>query len=357
VPGPIAARLAAQGLRDRADRSPEEVVGRLLAVQGQDPRGFRLAVRARSLGLSAGDVDAALDAGRLVVGWLNRGTLHLVRSEDYWDLFRLTTPQLATANRRRLSQEGVDPAAAERGVALVEESLAAGPTSRAELRDRLFEAGVPVAGQALVHVLFAAALRGCLVRGPVRGREQVFVDPRTWIGPPPPDAPESALVRLAGRYLVGHGPSDATDLARWSGLPLGRARRALAGLGPAARAGADGLVDVADRPLGAGGLPRPVLLGSFDPVLHGWADRTPITGRHADVVTMNGVFRPTVLVDGRVVGTWTLDGRVLEVTVREPLDEATLVALRGDADDVLRFLGSPARVAFRDPADDPVAQK
>ena len=78
-----AARLTAQGLATRPARDPEAVAERLLAIQGQDPRGARLAVRARSEGLAASDVDRALDERRLIVTWVNRGTLHLIRSEDY----------------------------------------------------------------------------------------------------------------------------------------------------------------------------------------------------------------------------------------------------------------------------------
>jgi Winged helix DNA-binding domain len=53
-----------------------------LAIQAPDPRGARLAIRARSAGLSASDVDSALARRSLIVTWLNRGTLHLVRAED-----------------------------------------------------------------------------------------------------------------------------------------------------------------------------------------------------------------------------------------------------------------------------------
>ncbi|HEY6029092.1 MAG TPA: crosslink repair DNA glycosylase YcaQ family protein, partial [Gaiellaceae bacterium] len=170
-------RFAAQLLSGPPARDVVGVVERLLAVQAQDPRGMRLAVRARSEGLSAADVDRALTEERsVVVSWLNRGTLHLVRREDYPWLQALTTPPLATANARRLAQEGVSPAAAERGVRAVERALAEeGPLTRRQLRDRVEAAGVPTAGQALVHLLFLAALRGLVVRGPVVGREQAFV--------------------------------------------------------------------------------------------------------------------------------------------------------------------------------------
>ena len=79
-----AERCAAQLLCGDRAGSPEEVARRLLAIQAQDPRGARLAIRARSAGLSASDVDAALTGRSLIVTWLNRGTLHMVRTEDYW---------------------------------------------------------------------------------------------------------------------------------------------------------------------------------------------------------------------------------------------------------------------------------
>ncbi|MGH7876752.1 MAG: DNA glycosylase AlkZ-like family protein, partial [Candidatus Dormibacteraceae bacterium] len=54
---------------------PVEVVRRLLAVQGQDPRGVRLAIRARTRGLTVADIDRALsDERSLLITWLNRGT-------------------------------------------------------------------------------------------------------------------------------------------------------------------------------------------------------------------------------------------------------------------------------------------
>jgi len=67
--------MSAQLLSGDPAGSAEEEAWRLLAIQAQDPRGARLAIPARSAGLSASDVDSALACGSLVVTWLNRGTL------------------------------------------------------------------------------------------------------------------------------------------------------------------------------------------------------------------------------------------------------------------------------------------
>lgn len=221
-----AERLAAQLLSGAPARDPAAVAERLLAVQAQDGRGARLAIRARTSGLSAADVDRALTEERsIVIGWLNRGTLQLVRSEDYGWLHALTTPPLFTANARRLGQEGVSQSAADRGVSVVERSLAEeGPLSRAQLGERIAAAGVRTEGQALVHVLMLACLRGVAVRGPMVGRRHAYALVRDWLGPPPPVDRQTALAELARRYLAGHAPAGERDLARWAGLPLRDAR-------------------------------------------------------------------------------------------------------------------------------------
>lgn len=166
-----AERLRAQLLSGPPARDPGAVVERLLAVQAQDPRAARLAIRSRSEGLSAAGIDRALGDRELLIAWLGRGTLHLVRAEDYFWLHALTVPPLLPASARRLAQEGVTPAAAERGVALIERALADdGPLTRAELRVRLDRAGVRTAGQAFIQVVALAGHRGLVVRGPVSDR-------------------------------------------------------------------------------------------------------------------------------------------------------------------------------------------
>jgi Winged helix DNA-binding domain len=319
----------------------EEVAGRLLAIQAQDLRGARLTVRARSAGLSASDVDAALTQRRsLIVTWLNRGTLHLVCSEDYWWLHELTTPQLRTGNARRLAQEGVPPEDAERAVATVQAALAAdGPLTRSQLRDRVGATGVRTEAQAMVHILALASIRGLVVRGPLTGRDQAFVLVQDWLGPPPPAMNrEAALGELARRYLAGHAPAADLDLAQWAGIGLREARRGLARCRAVQRE--DGLAELpANRQRAAVRLPPPLLLGAFEPLLLGWASRDPIVGPHRRIVTVNGLFRPFALAVGRAVATWSIaDGKVA-LAPFAPLDTQTQAALAADAADVLRFLG------------------
>jgi winged helix DNA-binding protein len=333
----LRARLSAQLLAGERPADPVSAAARLLAIQAQDPRGFRLAIRARTGAETLGPLTAALAERRLVVSWCNRGTLHLVAAEDFWWLHGLTTPPLRAGSTRRLGQEGVPPEMAARAVGLIDQWLTeAGSLTRLELRDRLQRAGARTEGQALIHILFRAALDGVMVRGPVQGVEQAYVRAADWIGPPPRFDRDRALAELARRYLLGHGPADERDLARWAGLPLRDARAGLTTIAPELEQSSGGLVTLRVGPPAP--LPPPVLLGSFEPLLLGWNDRSLVAGDFAAALVAGAIFRSFALVRGRVGALWRLDrdGVAIEPLIALTPDELT--ALEQDGKRVHAYL-------------------
>lgn len=335
-------RLEAQGLLASRLESPEAVTGRLLAVQAQDHRGARLAIRPRlaaELGhIGASSIDSGLDEGSLVINWLNRGTLHLVRSEDHNWLHGLTAPRQMTSNQTRLRQEGVSEKQADRGVALITRRLGDGPATRFELRELLEVEGVPVAGQALVHILLFASLQGLILRGPTKGGEHAFVLVEDWLDPSPGVDPDVAAAELARRFLAGHGPATDRDLARWAGVTLGLARRGLGSIAAETEESC-GLIDLKGRmPTKA---KHPVrLLGAFDPILHGWESRDWVMPQEKarKIVTSNGIFRPTILDGNRIIGTWSMPKGEVELSPFVRLDHRLAAALEDEAGRVAGYL-------------------
>jgi hypothetical protein len=334
----LAARLAAQHLSGAPAADPIEATRRLLAVQAQDPRGARLAVRARTGGGHASDIDRGLTEDRsLVITWVNRGTLHLIASEDEPLLHALTTPQLRTGSNRRLEQEGVSPAALRRGIAAIVRALGSeGPMTRHQLRAVLDKARVPTAGQALVHVLYRATLDGLIVRGPMIGGDHAFALVADWLGERPKLDRDRGLAELARRYLAGHGPADERDLARWAQLSLRDARAGLNAIASELDQRPDGLVDL--RRGAPARLPPPVLLGPFDPLLLGWRSRELVLDGAEGVVTLNGIFKAIALVRGRAAGSWTLPGGRVKLDLWDQPSRATAAALRREAAAVEAYL-------------------
>lgn len=298
-------------------------------MQAQDLRAARLAVRARAPGLVADEVGPGL-----VRTWLMRGTLHLVTADDWPWLHALTAPRALTANARRLAQLGAAPEDADPIVALLGSD---GPMTRRAIAARLgsdprvvvtgLTPPAPRGGQtpALAHLLHRAALEGRVV---MDGDRFVRTDP------PPAVDRDAALAELARRYLRGHGPATAADLARWSGLPLRDARAGLLAIAREIAEVGGGLVDLAAREPADGAL-GPRLLPMYDPYLLGWADRSFAvpTALARRVHPGGGIVRATATVDGVVVGTWSAEG----------LDVPDPDVFAEEHADVVRFLVTAAR--------------
>jgi hypothetical protein len=96
--------------------------------------------------------------------------------------------------------------------------------TRDELGVRMIEAGIEAKGLRLAYLVGHAELEALICSGPRRGKRQTYalVDER--IPPAPARTREEALAELARRYVEGHGPAQAADLAWWSGLTVADAR-------------------------------------------------------------------------------------------------------------------------------------
>lgn len=315
-------RLVAQRLAGPRAATAREAVAHLAAVQGQDLPGALRSVALRTDGTVA-DVVRALDAGEVVRTWPMRGTLHLVAAEDLPWMVALMTERPRTAAARRRGQLGLTEDHLASARALVEAALADGRgLARAEVLALWAQAGLPTAAGAGYHLLAFLAQTGVVCLGPVRDGEQLFVLTSSWV----PGGrvlgrdlgEEEAFAELALRYVRGHGPATAQDLARWTGLPLGPVRRGLAAVADRLTTlDLDGRSLLVDPALLEGlethreDARRTMLLPGFDEIVLGYADRSvTVAPEHADRIVpgANGVFRPTVVHDGRVVGVWRVVG-------------------------------------------------
>ena len=95
------------------------------------------------------------------------------------------------------------------------------------------------------------------------------------------------------------------------------------------------------RPRRAEPHPPPRLLGAFDPLLLGWTSREEVVGPHKLLVTINGIFRPFALVDGRAVATWRYAKGKVAIEPLEEVSAKATAALDADAREVQCFFERP----------------
>jgi len=352
-------RLHAQRLiPQRRDAVPgvAHLVKELCGIQAQDARAASLALRIRSTGLVADAVERARVQERTIIRtWGQRGTLHLLATEDLSWLLPLFGPVFIAGSRRRRVELGLDEETCARGIRIIRDVLAKqGPLTRAELVEQLAVHSIRVEGQARPHLLSRAALEGVICLGPDRGTEPTYVLLSDWVEQGHALSQEAALAELASRYLNAYGPATPEDMAAWSGMPISRIRVAWRHIedqlmeveigGSAAWMLKMCATRLDELPIAA---PVVCLLPSFDIYLLGYQNRDLVVSRQQAkrINAGGGILHPTLLVDGRVVGTWKSERKKshLDMLV-EPFNQLApevYSGLEAEAADLARFVGMP----------------
>lgn len=346
-----AERFTRQGLAVRSCGSFTAVAAVTTAVQAQDDQAARLGIRARIEGATAADVVAALDIDRLLVRtWLMRGTIHLVAAADLRWLVRLIGPTVARRYRTRWQSMGLTDEVLGRTVALLPEILAGGPGTRHEIVAALRAHGVGLDQadpQVPTHVILHASTAGLLCRGPDSGRERTFVLTADWL-PSAAAGPsgDEALAELARRYFAAYSPATAADFTAWSELSSRQAINLIRDeLAPADVGGTAGYRLGEVEPV-----PGVRLAPAFDNYVIGYRDRAALLAAdHHLHVYQGGMIRPTVLVDGRIVGTWAVGRLGLSVSLFAAQARRVRDGIEAEAADIGRFLGRDCPLQIHQP--------
>jgi hypothetical protein len=351
-------RLQSQGLVDPvALTGPEQVVERLLALQGQDLPGVQWSLGLRS-GVPRSEVRAAFTSGALVRTWPFRGTLHVMAARDVSWVLGLTGRRTLASAAKRHRDLGLDDGTVEKARAVAVELLTGGRSlSRRDLLRAFDDHGIGTESQRGAHLLWSLCLTGTCVLGPFDGDDQRIVLLDEWVPHPRALSREEALVEIVVRYLAGRGPASEADLAWFTKLPLRDVRVGLDGCrDQLASVELDGTTYLAHAPtLDAVAAQRPssvLALPGFDELLLGYADRSAsLAAAHAPLTVPgnNGVFKATVVSRGRVVGLWSRRSTAKKTVVTaEPFDgpfTGTVVnGLRRAVRAYGAYLGQPAEL-------------
>jgi hypothetical protein len=308
-------RLVAQRLAGPPPPTATDAVQHLCALQAQDLPAALAAVALRTSADDDAGIAGALERGEVVRSWPMRGTLHLVPAEDLRWMLDLTTDRLIAGAARRRRQLGIDDALLERALEIAVGALEGGRSlSRGELMVLWDEADLLGVQQRGYHLLWNLAQRGSLCLGPLVDGEQRIVLLDEWVPAPRRLEREEALGEWVLRYFRGHGPATVKDFVWWTKLTVADAKVGLAVARPHLESvevdGREHLMDprtpelLAEHRTQAKGV---FLLPAFDEMILGYQDRSAtLPPEHADRIVPggNGMFRPTVVAGGRVVGTW-----------------------------------------------------
>lgn len=363
------ARIVSQGLVPATSAtSVVQAVSNLLAVQGQQVSALPHALLERTPSAKFSDVSTAFNQLELVRSRPMRGTVHITSAADYHWL-RLTLNQRSTYSlRNQLVLGGISETDLETAWQLVKTHAGEQGIRRKDMFALWVLSGLavkaqnatspqaPPTEQARVNrwctlMMWELDRNGLVVEGPMGTNEHRFIDATCLPAATSaasgykfdPTNLRAARMEVARRYACGHGPVSVADLARWAALPVTQARQALedaasdsSGIKQIIRVKIEKNTFTPAAPPKAvkeynqllymrADLPdlltdnlsqarRLIYLPAFDELHVGYRNRTCLTDEAGEKLicpNANGLFRPLIVNNGRLIAVRPASGEVI----------------------------------------------
>ncbi len=346
-------RLGNQRIGGSDFGAPEEVVGWMGAMQAQDYGMAKWGIGVRLPGATDAVIEAAINDGKILRTHLLRPTWHLVAAEDLRWMMDLTGPRLRGALNANNNRLGLTEAVLGKCNKIIAKSLSERHMTRKELMSVLQQHKIATDDLRSSHIMYRAEIDGVVCSGARVGKENSYALFEDRVRPSKITDRNEAVGELFIRYMVSHGPATLHDFVWWSGLNLGDARMGLemnkSFLESISNEGKTWWFQGGVVPAGLK-KNKVHLLPAFDEYMVSYKDRSASLhdDHFSNAISSNGIFRPIVVVDGKVVGVWKrsfVKGRVvIEPDYFEGVVLPTGVAMKKAAGCYGRFLGMKVEV-------------
>lgn len=340
-------RLYAQHIEGEKFDTPLQAVRHLGAIQAQDFGQAVWAVGLRMKNPSLATIEKAIANKEIVLTWPMRGTIHFVPAEDAKWMLGLMAQKGVRAGLAHARQLGVDNAIMARAEAVFTAALSGGKQlMRGAMMQCLIDVGIDTTAQRGYLLLRHFSQTGLLCLASAEGKQQTFALLDEWVPSSKMLEKEEALAEIASRYFISHGPATIRDFANWTGLAMSDAKTALQIV--ESRLLCE-IIDGNEFYFSDNSFPAISgvhLLPGFDEYFLGYKDRGHIISpEHASKVVPggNGIFKPMIVSDGRVVGTWKRTLKKASVEVAYDLFDAPIPEeqLQGLALSYAQFVNLP----------------
>ncbi|HEX6478252.1 MAG TPA: winged helix DNA-binding domain-containing protein [Ktedonobacteraceae bacterium] len=340
-------RLHNQFISRRTFEKPGDVVSWLGAVQAQDYLGALWALGLRMQDAVEADIEQAMADGVIVRTHPMRGTWHFVAAADIRWLLTLMAPGRIANNAPWYRRLELDEATFAKSNAIFAQTLQGGKQlTRQELAAALGQAGISTKGLRLTFILSRAEIEGVIASGARRGKQFTFALLDELIPASRSLERDEALAELAHRYFTSHGPATPQDFVWWSGLTAADARVGLEIVkSQLVKETIDGQIYWLSPSTETVNVSSPTayLLPAYDEYTVAYKDRSAVLDPAYAEQTGNGIFNPTITVDGQIVGTWKRtfkkDGVVITQDLFRSLSEAENQAIAAAVERYGRFIG------------------
>ena len=308
----IKMRLQQQQLTSSNYKDAKSLLKWMTAMQAQNLNMAKWAIAQRLKSADMQLVEDAIDKAEIIRTHLLRPTWHFVAADDVYWLLELSAAKLLPAFKAQFKSLELDSKTLIKSLCILEKSLEGRSLGRNNLVEKLEEAGINTSNSRASYILFYAELEGLICSGKTISKQNTYALLAERVPNKLSLSKSEALAQLALRYFSSHGPATFADFSWWASLNKSELKVARQGLqGDFQSIQFQGQQYwYKDFPLNKSSDPNPViLLAGFDEYIISYKNREDIIPKSEQwkAISSNGIFKPTLLLDGRVQGTWRLE--------------------------------------------------
>lgn len=353
-----AARLVNQQIESTKFKTSNEMVGWMGAMQAQDFYMAKWALGLRLPGSTDKTIQQSIDRNEIIRTHVLRPTWHFVSPEDICWMLELSSPQIKSSMKSNNKILGLTDSIFAKSNGLIERALSGNKhLTREELMAVLKKAKINTDSYRSAHLMMHAELDKIVCSGIINNKKQTYTLLNERVKSPKALHREEALATLAQRYFTSHCPATLQDFTWWSGLPAGDARHALESvkknfISETIHSKIFWLTNSFSVPVKMKDSIQ--LLPAFDEFLISYKDRSAsLAVEHQEKsMTVNGIFKPILVVNGEVKGIWkrtiSKDRVIVETNFFKSPSKILKKNIEKAAEKFGKFLGMKVEVTHKD---------
>jgi hypothetical protein len=303
-------RLASQKLYKTSPSSPQEIVRHLGAMQAQDYAMAKWAIGSRC-DSSEKVIEEAINSAEIIRTHILRPTWHLVAADDIYWMLDVSAPQVKRFTASAAKKYGLDEKKLDQINSKIEKLLTGNNhLTREEIMQELNIKKSSSEDFLSAAIMMNAELDGLVCNGKMKGKQITYALLEERVSKPSSKlTKEEALEKLAKRYFESHGPATLIDFSWWSGFQPTTCKIAINALELQFNS-----VEIDGQMYWFGNqIPDETnfresvhFLPAFDEILISYKSREAsiLMEHQSKAFTNNGIFKPIILENGKVIGTW-----------------------------------------------------
>lgn len=303
-------RTISQQLANHQFEKVKDIVSWMGAIQAQDYNMCKWAAGVRLKSATIRDIERSMRDGEILRTHIMRPTWHLVAAEDIRWMLELCRKRLKAASASRDKYLGItDELFAKTNNLIIKILEGNNHLTRREIAENFNKAGIQTDISRMIHFMYRAEIEGIVCSGADKDRQQTYALINERVKQVKILNTDEALAELATKYFKSHSPASLQDFNWWSGLSITDCKHAIYLIDSdliKEKTSTSVLfihnsIDI--KPKFADCI---CLLPSFDEFLISYKNRDSVIDKanQPEAFTKNGIFRPVIMYNGKIVGTW-----------------------------------------------------